>query len=290
MRAFLTLVQAIWQDARAYAPARPWQQLALLWLGAIALWAIISLWAWRAGRTLGDASLITGYALFAALLLLGAFNLRKRLSVLPLGPARLWMLTHGVLGVMCVPLYFQHTGSLWPGGFYERILALLFYFVMLTGIAGYVLERILPRRLTDLDREVIYERIPSEIAELREQTEALIIRAMQELGSDTLGRYHAESLDWYFWKPRFLMSHLLGSGRAGRWIRGHITALRRYLSERERAYLDQVQVLALRKSQLDAHLVLQGALKYWLFLHVPAALLLLMVAAWHMLVVNIYAR
>ena len=77
-----------------------------------------------------------------------------------------------------------------------------------------------------------------EIADLRAQAEALVLRAMQEVGTDTLGRYYAESLDWYFWKPRFVLSHLLGANRSARWIRGHIHALRRYLE-----YTDMVTVM-----------------------------------------------
>ena len=289
MRAILGLAQTVWRDARAYAPARPWRRLAAIWLAAFAVWLPISLLAWRAERNLGNAAPVTGYTLFAALLFLAAFNLRKRFTVLPLGTVRAWMVAHGVVGLVSIPLYLQHSGGLWPGGFYERGIALAFYAVLLSGFAGYALERLIPRRLTDLDFEVIYERIPSEIAELRERCEALVLKAMQELGSDTLGRYYYESLDWYFWQPRFLLSHLVGGRRAGRWIRGHISALRRYLNEHERACLDQVEDLALRKSQLDAHLVLQGALRYWLFLHVPAAVLLLVLVLWHLLVVNIYA-
>ena len=288
--ALAAALRAFWRDARAYAPVRPWRLLGITWAATLSAWGIVTLWAWHAGRTLGDPAQITGWSLLAAMLGLGAFNLRKRLVVLPVGSARAWMVAHGVVGVVSLPLYFQHTGTVWPDGFYERVLALLFYVTMGSGAVGYLMERLLPRRLTDLDREILFERIPSEIADLRAQAEALVLRAMQDAGTDTLGRYYAESLDWYFWKPRFLFSHLVGSGRATRWIRGHISALGRYLGERERAYLDQLRDIALRKSQVDAHLALQGALKYWLFVHVPAALLLVLAAGWHLLVVHIYAR
>jgi hypothetical protein len=187
-----------------------------------------------------------------------------------------------------VPLYLQHAGGLWPGGFYEQAMALCFYVVTLSGVAGYVLGRPLPRRLVGVEREVIYERIPSKLAALRERVEALILQAVRETGSDTLGRYYSESLHWFFRRPRFLLSHLLGSGRSVRWIIGHIGALRRYLNESERRILDRVEKLALRKNQLDAHYALQSVLKLWLFVHVPAAVLLVGLACWHLLVVNIY--
>lgn len=266
-----------------------WRQHALYWGAGVGGWLLIAGMALRAERTLGDGSLITGYALFALMLALALFNVRKRFIVLPLGTVRAWMTAHWVLGAIAVPLYFQHAGSLWPDGFYERALAASFYAVMLSGVAGWALERLLPRRLAHLGLEVIYERIPSEIAALRSRTEALIVKAARDTGSDTLGRYYAESLHWFFWRPRFLLSQLFGSRRSERWVRAHGAALRRYLNEAERLVLDEIEQLALRKCQLDTHHAMQSVLKLWLFVHVPAAMLLIALACWHLLVVHVYA-
>ena len=267
-----------------------WRTLGIFWLVALLAWAGVTTLAWHAERSLGKASVITGYALFAVILALAFFKARKRLLVLPLGTVRDWMLGHVVLGFLSVLLYFQHTGTLWPGGHYEQAIAIVFYAVAVSGIAGYALQRVLPHRLADLEGEVIYERIPAEVAALREEVEELILKAVKELGSDTLGRYYTESLEWFFWRPRFLTAHLLGSGRSVGWIRGRITALRRYLNDGERAYLARIEEIALRKNRLDAHYALQSVLKFWLFLHVPASVLLVLLGCWHLLVVNIYAR
>jgi hypothetical protein len=269
---------------------RAWRMLGSFWLSALLVWIGVSALAWHAERSLGKASIVTGYALFAVIISLAFFKARKRLLVLPLGTVREWMLGHVVLGVLGIVLFLQHVGSLWPGGRYEQAIAAAFYLATASGIVGYALQRILPHRLAHLDNEVIYERIPAEIAALRAQAEALILKAVQELGSDTLGRYYSESLEWFFWRPRFLVGHLLGSGRSASWIRGRITALRRYLNDGEQAYLARIEGLALQKSHLDAHYALQGVLKLWLFVHVPASVLLVLLACWHLLVVNIYAR
>ena len=269
--------------------SRAWLQLALFWALGVAGWLVVALIALRAERSLHQGAVVTGYVLFAMMLALGLFNLKKRLVALPFGTARAWMSAHLIIGTVSVPLYLQHTGTLWPGGYYERAIALAFYIVMLSGAAGYVLQRLLPRRLAHLDMEVIYERIPGEIFALRERVEGLVLKGVQDAGSDTLGRYYLESLQWFFRRPRFFLSHLFGSGRAPRWVRGHVSALRRYLNETERGVLDQVEQLAFRKNQLDAHFALQSVLKLWLFVHIPAAVLLLALALWHLLVVNIYA-
>lgn len=289
MRALLMLARSLLPAMPDHDTRRAWLRLGAYWSVAIALWLLVAAVAYRAERRLGQGAVITGYALFLVMLALGAFNVRKRLPALPLGTARAWMIAHAAMGAVAIPLYFQHSAGLWPAGGYEQLIAATFYVTVVSGILGYFLEWLLPRRLTDLGGEVVFERIPAEIAGLRERTEALIVEAMQEAGSSTLGRYYSESLDWFFWRPRFLVSHLVGANRSTRWIRGHIGALRRYLNERERQALDRVEALALRKSQLDAHYVLQGALKLWLFVHVPAAVLLVALALWHLMVVNVYA-
>lgn len=266
-----------------------WRSQALYWGVGLGGWLLVAAFALRAERTLRDGSLITGYVLLALMLGLALFNLRKRFIVLPVGTVRAWMSAHLVVGVIALPIYFQHTGSLWPQGFYERVLAACFYVVMISGIVGYALQRLLPRRLTHLELEVIYERIPGEIAALRSRTEELIVKAARETGSDTLGRYYTETLHWFFLRPRFALGHLFGSGRAVRWVRAHCAAVRRYLSEAERNVLDEIERLALRKTQIDAHHALQSVLKLWLFIHVPGAMLLLMLAGWHLVVVHVYA-
>lgn len=263
-------------------------QLALFWTLGIAGWLVVALMALRAERSLHAGAVITGYALFAMLLALGLFNVKKRLVALPLGTARAWMVAHLVIGAICVPLYLQHARGLWPGGYYERAIALCFYVVMLSGAGGYLLQRLLPRRLAQLEMEVIYERIPGEIFAVRERVEDLVVKGVREAGSDTLGRYYLESLHWFFRRPRFFLSHLFGSGRSARWIRGHVGALRRYLNEPERRVLDELEQLAFRKNLLDAHYALQSVLKLWLFVHIPAAAALIALVLWHLLVVNIY--
>lgn len=262
--------------------------LTLIFLALIA-WILIGVVTWLARRNQWSVSHITGYILFVVILGLVFLKARKRLLVLPLGPVRDWLLLHFVLGAISLPLYFQHTGTLWPQGRYEQFIALFFYSVSLSGIAGIIFQRIYPRRLIDLGSQVIYERIPTELANLREQAEALVLEAVRETGSDTLGRYYAESFHWYFQKPRFIFSHLLGTGRSTGWIQMRGRVLERFLNQSERDYMRKLEEIAIRKNGLDAHYAMQGALKMWLFVHVPSAMLLVLLACWHLIVVNIYS-
>jgi len=128
----------------------------LISFGATAV-AVFALVAWSARRSwlaLGEPDIVTGYTLFALILLLGFFNLRKRLSMVPVGRASVWLAFHIAAGVLVIAMFWLHTGSICPGGLYEKVLASLFYLVSVTGIIGYALSRALPRRLAQIEIEI----------------------------------------------------------------------------------------------------------------------------------------
>ena len=270
---------------------RPSQQGKFFKFALIALigWLLITLLARSGERNLWSVSHITGYSLFVVILALVFFKARKRLLVLPLGTIRDWKLLHLVLGIVSLPLYFQHTGTLWPEGRYEQYIAFLFYLISFSGLIGVILHGLYPRRLTDLGDQVIFDRIPAELAWLREEAEQLVLEAAHQTASHTLSRYYAESMHWFFQRPRFTLSHLLGTGRSEGWIQTRMFVLEKFMSASESVYLKRLEAIALRKNGLDAHYAMQGALKLWLFVHVPAAVLLVLLACWHLIVVNIYA-
>jgi hypothetical protein len=265
--------------------------LPLVSFGVMAVLVFV-LVAWSARRSwlaLGEPAIVTGYTLFALMLLLGFFNIRKRLSMIPIGRASVWLAFHVAAGMLAIAMFWLHTGSLWPGGLYEQILTLLFYLVSLTGIFGYILSRTLPRRLAQIEIEIIFERIPAELAEIREEVEALVLTCTQETGSDTVAQHHLGTLAWFFTRPRFWMSHVLGGDAAGHWLRGPGTAARRYLNDAEKVYFDEIIELGVLKCQVDRHYACQELLKKWLLVHVPLSMAVILVAVWHLILVNVYA-
>lgn len=248
--------------------------------------------AWYARTTslqLGNPAIVTGYTLFVLMLLLGFFNVRKRLSMVPVGRASLWLAFHVAAGLLAIALFWLHTGSLWPVGTYERVLAALFYLVSLTGIFGYIIQRALPRRLTQTGIEVIYDRIPAEIGEIREKVEALALECTDKTGSDTVAQHYIGTLNWFFRRPRFIVSHLVGGDAAGHWLRGPGSAARRYLNDVEKEYFDQILELGSLKVLVDRHFACQDLMKKWLLLHVPLSMAVILVSVWHLILVNVYA-
>jgi hypothetical protein len=237
---------------------------------------------------LGSAAELTGYWLFGVMVFLALFNLRKKLSMIPLGPASVWLVLHAVGGVLTLALYWLHTGTIWPMGSYEQILALLFYLTVATGIFGFVAQKIYPPRLTQSGVEVIFERIPRHIAEIREDAEALILKCTEDTRVDTLGRHYLDTMAWFFQRPRFFLSHIFGSQQGRQWVRQQDSNVRRYLNDSEREYLDELTRLAMLKNGIDMHYALQSMMKRWLLLHLPLTAALMIIAIWHLLVVNVY--
>ena len=237
---------------------------------------------------LGEPAILTGYTLLAAILLLGVFNARKKLSMIPVGRGSTWLAFHVVLGIFAIALFWLHLGALWPLGFYEQLLAGSFYLVSLSGVVGYLLQKALPRRLTETRVEIIYERIPAELAEIRERVQALALECTEKSGSDTVAQHCIGTLNWFFQRPRFQFSHLVGGDVARYWLRGPGSAAGRYLNDVEKEYFDQIIALAELKSYVDRHFVCQGVMKKWLFLHIPLALAVIGLSLWHLILVNVY--
>lgn len=248
--------------------------------------------AWPARRSyaaLGDPSVVTGWVLLVLLSFLALFNLRKRLPMLPLLRARWWTLAHVGGGVLALALYWLHTGSLWPTGAYERFLAGAFYVTCASGLLGHLFNKVFPQRLTETGIEIIYERIPAEIARVRRDAEAAMLQCLRDTGTDTLGRYYVETLDWYLRRPRFLVNCLWGGRRGTNWVNRRLATVRRYLGPAEAKYLDRLADLLHHKSRVDVHYATQGVLKGWLLLHVPVAAATLLLSFWHLLLVHVYA-
>jgi len=261
----------------------------VLWgIAAVAI-AGFAIFAQQAKLDLARSEFVTGYVLFGIMLGLASFNARKKLSMLPLGRSAYWLAVHAVGGMLALAMFFIHTGNIWPAGGYEQAFAIIFYLLSLSGMFGYVVQRFYPRRLVQTDFEIIYERIPAELAEVREKAEAAVKACTEEAGSGTLARHYFESLSWYFRRPRFFLNHALGGQAGEHWLRQECQAVTRYLNDAEQVHLDKIEELAHYKNKIDFHYACQSIMKYWLLVHVPLAAAVLGLMFWHVIVVNVYA-
>lgn len=266
-----------------------WLVVLALWMFALLLFLAVAIPTWQAEKTLGSPMLISGYSLFACIVFLGLFKVRKHISMLPLLPAKYWFSMHSMIGVLAFLLYILHVDTWWPGSGYVQFLAALMIGVSITGLLGYLIEKIFPGRLTEKSSEIIFERIPDACYQIRQQVEKVLFDQIKETGSDTLSRHYMESMDWYFQRPRYVWSHITGGRKADYWLRQQFAIVNRYLNDDEKVFSRQLEALAYKKHDLDYQYGVQGLLKLWLLVHVPLSAMLIIMSLWHLLLVNIYS-
>lgn len=237
---------------------------------------------------LEESSVTSGWVALSVMILLMLFNWRKKLSMLPIISARVWLIFHVLFGFLMLALFWLHTGSLWPTGLYEQIIATFFYLVSISGVVGYFLSISIPSRLRHIGNEIIYDRIPNEIYKIREIVKDEIALAVENSGNETLAREYQETLAWFFSRPRFFLSHISGSGKPRAWRLRKEQSLKPFLTGDEEEHFAKVIELMDHKNQIDAHYANQSLLKIWLFLHLPAAAILLLFVGWHVMLVHLY--
>lgn len=249
----------------------------------------VCLWVAVASARLADENFLTGWILLGSMIFLALFNVRKKLPMIPLGSAALWLNMHVYVGWFCLGLFVAHNGLDLPNGVLEITLATLFLAVALSGIFGLVISRVFAKRLTTFGEEVIFERIPEFRERLRQQAEDVALQSISASGSTTLADFYAVRLKQTFDGPRNFLGHVFGSQRASFALQNEISALGRYLNENDLGYQQELTDLVHRKADLDRHYALQAMLKCWLFVHIPLTYSLLIVTVVHVVIVYAYS-
>ena len=249
--------------------------------GAFALAALgvllVAMHLWE--RELRDPAMVTGWTLFALVLLLALYGVKKALPFLPLRGSTAWMQVHSWAGFLSVAVFALHAGVRLPTGILEGVLALAFVLVAGSGILGLALARLLPPMLRARGEPILYSRIPVIRRELAAKAAALVAP------SKALADFHAQHLAAWLAQPADALAHLRGSRVPLQRRLERIESLFRYLTESEvataRALIDVVK----QKDLLDAQHAGQTALRAWTMVHVPVTGALVVLAALHALTV-----
>jgi hypothetical protein len=236
---------------------------------------------------LRDTSFLTGWLLVGAFAVLAAYNLRKKLPMLPLLRSATWLQFHVYLGLVTAGLFVLHTGPRLPDGALETGLWLVVVVLILSGLAGIAITRVVPRGLTAHGERPIFERIPAFRAQLAQEAGDIVTRALEAGASQSLASYYARRLHPYFARPRHLGAHLLGSRRPVQRICRELRALERYIARSEQESLEALEDRVIAKDNLDYQYAWQSLLKGWLFVHIPLTYAAFLAAAVH--VVLVYA-
>ena len=134
----------------------------------------------------------------------------------------------------------------------------------------------------------MYSQIPEAVNQLKTQAEDLILEVNKKTGHETLARHYLETLQWFFQKPRFVLSHIYGGRQADQWLSQQFVTVNRYLDKTEKDYSARLEQLSRKKLDVDFNYAIQSLLKYWLLIHIPLSAALIVMSLWHLLLVNIY--
>lgn len=231
---------------------------------------------------------LSGWTLSAVVLFLAAYNLRKRLPMLPLGTSAAWLQLHVYAGLLTGVLFAVHVGYRVPNGVLEGTLAVLYLGVFLSGLWGLLLSRTFAARITAAGDEVLYERLPVIARKLRDEVHELVLNCISETETSMIPEFFSRRLQPFFARPRFAVHHLFHSVRSTQSLLLEIHSQHRYLNDRERTVMQEIEDRFLLKDKLDYQYTLQTLLKVWLFLHVPLTYALLIFAAAHVMLVYAY--
>jgi hypothetical protein len=259
-------------------PKQPRNFLATLGVSAVLLLvhAVASrLVPWSPKRGLGLA-----FGIVAALAFVFEMSYpARRPAARPLFTARNWIQVHVYLGVVALLAALIHAGLAWPKGGFGWWLFLLSAWTTLTGLLGVWLQKWIPPALAEgLQVEALYERIPALVDQLLGEADALMAET-----SDVLDRFYRTELrgrlatlapSW-----GFLLDVRGGRERA-------LEPLRRmvgFAEAEEKAKVEDLMSIYTEKMELDAQYSLQRILRQWLWLHVPAAGLLMGLLVIHVL-------
>ncbi|NKB70987.1 MAG: hypothetical protein GKR89_28280 [Candidatus Latescibacteria bacterium] len=248
-------------------------------LALLLLLTALSLLLWNAGdRLLYNTRFTTGWLLWTLMVLLAAFNVRKKLPYLPLLSNSTWLQIHIYLGYFTLVIFTLHIDLRAPDGYMELGLALLYGLAIISGLIGLALSRIVPGRLRIRGEAVIFERHPALLNQLRQELEA---QALVRGQGATIADFYARRLIAFFARPRHLVWHLLQSNRPLVTLLNEFTAQERFLDANGKKQHAAIVQLIRQKATLDYHYAHQAALKYWLFLHIPLSYSLLLLGLVH---------
>ena len=254
-----------------WAPKQPrWFRATLaVCVVTLALYVALAWWApWQPGRFWG---LTYGSVAAALFVNAGLYPLRRRWQAWPLGTVQRWLQLHIYGSVVALVLVLGHMGFRLPTGAMGWWLFGLTVWTTATGLFGVVLQKWLPVRLArNLNIEVIYERMPEQVERLRAEAETLMTGA-----AESLRRVYDQDVAPLLAGPRLRWSAVFDlRGNRARTIEP-LTRMDGYIEESDRDRLRALTVIVNDKLDLDVHASLQRALRFWLYTHVPPAMLLL---------------
>ena len=222
-----------------------------------------------------------GVLFLGSILVLLSYNWRKKLTFIPLGKSSLWLQFHLYLGILSFFMFIIHIDYKVPNGVFEKSLFFLYLIVFLSGIFGLIISRTFPKRITAHGEELMFERLPIYLNDLRKEAQNLVEFSLEDTKSAKIMELYYQELDPFFAGFTNQTSHLFEGKRPITNILRLLDSHSRYLNDKEKVYLAELKTLCMDKDHVDYNFALQGLLKKWFFVHIPFSYLLFLFGVVH---------
>ncbi len=227
---------------------------------------------------------VVGTGLIGVLMYLG---IRRRSYSSHTGTLQGWLSAHVYLGLLTLLVIPLHAGFRFGWDIHTLAFVLL-AIVVLSGVGGVLLYRILPSRLTRFEARQQADKIDPQLARLLADMRALV----KDKSNALVDIYRAELAASQQRMPSG-WSLLRGQTRDVLAERSaDLAAKAAVVPLDEQATFQVLSQLLLRKAQLELNLLqqmqLRNALKAWLYLHVPVSIAMVCAVVVHLIVVFWY--
>lgn len=282
-----------------------YKSLLTLFIAGIA-WLMLT----HGSTTPRDINYASGYTLYAISLALILFNMRKKLAFVALGRMAHWMQAHIYIGWLAVFIFFSHTNWQLPHGYLDWALYVFSVGTLLTGIVGLVLNKLIPLRLQHIGPYQNPNTIQRDRHILKAELEAALGALSPIVPNSTLQQWYDAELKTWMGHMSDSTHHIFGLTKRQRYLSAKLDACARLLlsapsrtssskesspEETQRlninaqieALIDRIQSAIFQKVTLDQKQSLFSLLRTWLFLHIPIAYGMIMLATIHFIVMTV---
>jgi hypothetical protein len=232
--------------------------------------------------------LVYGSAGFVLCFLLAFFGVRKRWYRSTFGTVEQWMQSHIYLGVFVLVILLFHTG----GRFNDKVAVttlILVAIVVLSGVLGAILYLTVPRLLTEVESNLTIDEVSEQLNQLGKQM-ARIASGRSAPFQRIYDQLIRELAPGWLAGWRLLLSRM----RRGKAPLADWTNLLSLVQKDEQEELRQLLVVSRQRKELLIRLMYQqrykNILEFWLYIHIPFTILLLLFAIIHVAAVFYYGR
>jgi hypothetical protein len=233
---------------------------------------------------------ISGFLMVTLVLICVSYKLKKKLSPFVIfGNSRNWRYFHIYSGIGAFITLIFHINFHLPVGFFSNVLFYVVVGFISFSLIGLFLQKWIPLKLTSLDRDVVFEKIPSIVDQMRDRVHSLLYSFKNsEPVSVTLSGFCDKEVfpflnALFSHKPLFFFGPTASPGNLVKF-----DTVATFLNSKEKQLLEEVRSICHEKSQLDVHYSLQWMWRIWLWLHIIFSFLLITLVSYHIIFIFIY--